>query len=107
MKKEIKRADEIIGYSVSGLESVSLAKMKKETFKPQDLGVIKIELKDWRLKLMSLIEKEIKLATGDDSKEHFSGDCLMNDIAAFVEKQKLKSYNQGIDDAIKWQKPIK
>lgn len=44
---------------------------------------------DWEL--VDLIEEEIELATGIKSKTHHSGDCRMNDILAFVEKEKEKA----------------
>ena len=41
---------------------------------------------NWEDKLIDLVEKEIELASGVKSKEHFSGECKMNDILELVRK---------------------
>ena len=41
----------------------------------------------WRDKIIDLIEREIFLSTGKRSKEHWSGECKMNDILRLVENE--------------------
>ena len=45
----------------------------------------------WYDKLTDLIEEEIVLSTGITAKEHFSGDCRMNDIVELVRKIEKKA----------------
>jgi hypothetical protein len=45
----------------------------------------------WYDKLTDLIEEEMVLSTGVKAKEHFSGDCRMNDIVELVRKIEKKA----------------
>ncbi len=58
-------------------------------------------------KIIDLIEEEIKLASGN-SKEHFSGECKMNEIIECIQKLAKSEYKQGQEEAsIYWQQSIK
>lgn len=92
MKKEIKIKDVLsreLDKNPSTFveeEFISAPKWEKRFYKFYD-------------KLFNLIEEEIVLATGNKSKEHFSGDCRINDIMELVKKQ-IKGERQRIIEEI-------
>ncbi len=53
---------------------------------------------DWEDKLFDLVEKEIELASGIKSKEHFSGDCKMNDILDLVRKTRQQAVREVLEE---------
>jgi hypothetical protein len=57
----------------------------------------KIKSEKWEDKLISLIEKETELATGNKSREHFSGDCKMNEILEFVRNREKAAREEVIE----------
>ena len=53
---------------------------------------------NWEDKLIDLVEKEIELASGVKSKEHFSGDCRMNDILELVRKTRQEAIQEVLGE---------
>lgn len=66
-------------------------KIKIKAFNPSKL----IQPESWEDKLVDLIEKEIELASGKKSKEHFSGSCVMNNILELVQRKITESIQEG------------
>src|SRR4030042_1160802 len=50
---------------------------------------------NWENKLTDLIEEEIELATGIKVKEHFSGDCRINEILQLVREEIEEAEKRG------------
>jgi len=76
---------------------------KNNPYNPKNMKKEEKKSKKWEDKLISLIEKEIELATGNKSREHFSGDCKMNEILEFVrnrEKAVREEMRTGIENLI-------
>src|SRR3990167_5315366 len=55
----------------------------------------------WEEKLTDLILEEVYLATGNKSKEHFSGDCNVNEILQFVKQLEAKSKKETAREIVK------
>ncbi len=55
--------------------------MKSKTFKEEIVN------SKWEDKIIKLIEKEIYLASGNKKKEHWSGECVFNDIMCEIGNQ--------------------
>ena len=57
--------------------------------------MVKKQKEDWQDRLVDLVEYESYLMTGNKSKKHFSGKCVMNDILDLV-REEIKKENQEL-----------